>query len=160
MHDVTYRDLGKDDLPVLHEIGSHWHVVRQLGSWPWPPDPAFTLSRCRPYRGTGFVWAVCRNDRLIGTMAVTGGELGYMFAPDTHGQGIATVCARDAIAHAFANYSWPELRAVCWHDNRASARVLGKCGFVHWQTLYEQSKARRLPVLTHRFRLSRPSSMA
>lgn len=154
MVDLTYRALRTGDFDDVHAMVSHWSVVRQLGRWPWPPQPNFTRGRCRPYDGEGFVWGVCVDDRVIGSMAVTKGELGYMFAPEVQGQGIATRAARDAIAKAFANYAWPILYASVWHDNPASAAILRKLGFVHWQTHYTRSPA-RLPTLVHQYRLPR-----
>ncbi|EBA10576.1 GNAT family N-acetyltransferase [Roseobacter sp. CCS2] len=154
MTELHYRFLNADDFDDMHAMVSHWSVVRQLGRWPWPPQEAFTRGRCKPYAGHGFVWAVCLNDRVIGTMAVTQGELGYMFVPDVHSKGYATKVACDAIAMAFAEYDWPILRASVWHDNPASAAVLRKCGFAHWQTHYTRSPA-RLPTLVHQYRLPR-----
>ena len=155
MAELMYRDLNADDFEALHRMCSHWSVVRQLGRWPWPPDPAFTRGRCKPYAEDGFVWAVCKDAQLIGTMAVTKGELGYMFAPDVHGQGIATQAAHHAIAKAWAEYDWPVLQASVWHDNPGSAAVLRKCGFVHWQSRYTRSLARGVPTMVYHYRLSR-----
>lgn len=155
MANLTYRNIHADDFANLHSIVSHWSVVRQLGGWPWPADRAFTKTRCKPYKGKGFVHGVCLDDHFIGSMAVTGGELGYMFAPQCHGQGIATQAATQAIERAFTDFDWAALRAACWYDNAASARVLTKCGFTHWQTRYERSKARGYPVITHHYRLTR-----
>ena len=154
MSDLSYRFLNADDFADLHAMVSHWSVVRQLGRWPWPPLEAFTRVRCIPYDGYGFIWAVCENDRVIGTMAVTNGELGYMFAPEVQGRGIATNVAHDAITHAFAEHDWPVLKASVWEDNPPSAAVLRKCGFVHWQTHYTRSPT-RLPTVVHQYRLPR-----
>lgn len=154
MVDVTYRPVKADDFSDLHRIASHWSVVRQLGRWPWPPDPAFTKSHCKPFQGNGFIWAVCIDDQLIGTMAATQGELGYKFAPQISGQGIATKATRDAIDTAFTKYDWPVLKASVWEDNPSSARVLQKCGFTHWQTRYTRSPT-RFPTLVHQYRLPR-----
>ena len=154
MGEQSYRVLNADDFDDLHAIVSDWSVVRQLGRWPWPPQEGFTRGRCRPYAGNGFVWAVCSDDRVIGTMAVTAGELGYMFHPDVHGQGVGTQAAQDAIAKAFDEYDWPILYASVWDDNPASAALLRKCGFVHWQTHYTRSPT-RLQSLVHQYRLPR-----
>ena len=80
MADLTYRDMRADDFADLHALVSYWSVTRQLGSWPWPAQTDFTKSRCRPCKGAGFVWAICLHDRLIGTLGVTGGNLGYTHA--------------------------------------------------------------------------------
>ncbi|GGL77541.1 GNAT family N-acetyltransferase [Wenxinia marina] len=153
---LTYRPLGPADAPRLHEIGSDWAVVRQLGGWPWPPDRAFTESRSKPYEGgEGFVWGVFEGGRLVGSVGVTRREIGYMFDLADRGRGIARAAVDAAIGFAFASWDWPEIRATTWADNPASARVLARAGFVHWSTRYERSKARRLPVLLHRHRLTR-----
>lgn len=87
-------------------------------------------------------------------MAVTQAELGYKLAPEVSGKGIATKTVHDAIEAAFATYDWPTLNASVWADNQASAKVLQKCGFAHWQTRYTRSPT-RLPTLVHQYRLRR-----
>lgn len=155
MADLTYRPPQSSDFDAMHAIVSDWSVVRQLGSFPWPPEPAFTRARCQAYGGEGFVWAICQDDQMIGSVAVTKGMLGYKLSPQAQGKGIMTRACADAITHAFATYHWPALVASAWADNAISARVLRKCGFAHVQTRYEHSVARRLPVLCHYYRLAR-----
>lgn len=155
MADITYRDLRPDDLEDLTALVFHWSVVRQLGSWPWPPDPAFTQSRCVPFAGDGFLWGICRDDRLIGTVAVTNGDLGYMLIPALQGQGIMSRAARVAVDHAFTTQTRDVITGSSWHDNPGSYRVLQSLGFRHSQTRYVRSKARGAPTLVHHQRLTR-----
>jgi [ribosomal protein S5]-alanine N-acetyltransferase len=125
---LTYRSLQPTDLEALHAIVSHFDVVRQLASYPWPPERAFTQTRARPYLGDGFVWGAFLGARLIGTVGMTGGELGYMFAPDVWGQGFGTEVCKTAIDHAFG-MGRDHLIAGVWADNAASLGLLGKLGF-------------------------------
>jgi RimJ/RimL family protein N-acetyltransferase len=155
MADLTYRNIRGGDFPELHHIASQWDVVRQLGGWPWPADPKFTKSRCKPFKGNGFVWAVCLNDKLCGSIGVTGGDVGYMFDPAVQGRGIASQALTTAINHAFKTDDHDMLTGSTWYDNRASYRVLQKMGFEHWATRYERAKARGLPTLVHYHRLTR-----
>ena len=155
MADLSYRDLRPEDVDDVHAMASDWAVVRQLGSWPWPADKAFTLSRCQPYKGDGFVWGICDQDRVIGTLGVTRGTIGYNLHPAYHGQGIMSQVAGDAVAHAFATTSIDQIRGSTWYDNAGSARVLQKLGFVHWQTRFTHAKARNIPTLLHDHRLTR-----
>ena len=156
---LTYRSLEPSDVEALHQMVSHWSVVRQLGGWPWPPDRAFTEGRSKPYDGDGFVWGVFEDGALVGTLGVTRyrqwADIGYMFAPEVAGRGIATTAAGDAVDHAFATRDLPEIQGSTWHDNPASGRVLTKLGFRHWSTRYDRSKARGVPTLIHSYRLSR-----
>ena len=151
----TYRDVRETDLEAMHDIATHWSVVRQLGGWPWPPNRSFTATRSRPYRGDGFVWAICEEDRLIGTVAITGTELGYFLDPRHHGRGVMSRAVHKAIQHGFEHLERDTLHATTWIDNTASHRLLTRAGFGHWQTRFERSKARRLPVLTRHYRLER-----
>jgi RimJ/RimL family protein N-acetyltransferase len=148
MAELSYRPLDPADLPAFLTLVSDWEVVRQLGSWPWPPDPDFTASRCKPYEGDGFVWGIFRDGRLIGTVGVTGGVLGYCLEMAQAGQGIATRAARQALAQAFADPSLLQVIADVWADNPASARVLAKCGFVETGRAVTHAKARNAPTLS------------
>lgn len=155
MHNLTYRPMLPADAVALHQIVSNWSVVRQLGGWPWPASKAFTFGRCVPYAGDdGFIWAICRDGTLCGSIAITNGHIGYMLDPAVHGQGVMTQAATNAIDAYFATGA-ERLDADSWHDNLASQRVLEKLGFVHWSTRYEKAKARQLPTLSHQLRLSR-----
>ena len=155
MHNLSYRPLSPSDAVELYKIASDWSVVRQLGGWPWPASETFTFGRCVPYAGDdGFVWAVCRDGALCGSVAVTSGHIGYMLDPSRQGQGVMTQAATDAIDAHFATGA-ARLDATAWHDNTASQRILEKLGFVHWSTRYEHAKARGLPTLSYHLRLSR-----
>ena len=88
MANITYRNIEKRDFDDLFSLVSDWEVVRQLGSWPWPPKEDFTSVRCGPYEGDGFVWAICDDDRFVGSIGVTDGSIGYMLSPAHAGKGI------------------------------------------------------------------------
>lgn len=161
MAEWTTRNLSDADVPAMQEIASHWSVVRQLGSWPWPPVEEFTRSRCQPYpEEHGFVWGICVEGRLVGSIGATRGILGYMFHPDVHGQGVATRFGRMAVQTAFETYDWSMMRAAAWADNAASQRVLEKLGFEKWRTSIDHSVARRVPSQGFDFRLTRARWLA
>lgn len=155
MDELSYRNVEPRDFGAMHDIVSHRSVVRQLGSWPWPADPAFTKRRAQTYKGDGFIWAICREDRLIGTVAVTGRDLGYYLHPNEQGQGIMTRAIDAALAHAFQTLNRQVINASAWFDNPASHALVRKAGFTHWQTHYEHSIARGYPMLVYQHRLSR-----
>ncbi|QQA44518.1 GNAT family N-acetyltransferase [Pelagovum pacificum] len=138
---LHYAPLSEEDFDALHDIMSDWSVVRQLGSWPWPPEPDFTRLRCRPYRGTGFIYGVRLDGVLIGTNGVTDGEIGYCFGRDWWGQGFATESSRVVIEQAF-NTGLTSIAAKVWDDNASSYRLLTKLGFRETHRFSEMSKAR------------------
>lgn len=140
---LTLRPLGPGDAAALHEIASIWEVVRQLGSWPWPPDPAFTASRSCPFEGDGDVWGMIREGQLIGTTAVTKGDLGYMMHPDHRGAGLMTEACTAALGHHFALTPDRPVSACTWADNAASGRVLEKLGFRRIGEEMSYSRARQ-----------------
>ena len=155
MTDLTFRALRPDDLDDLHSVVSNWSVVRQLGGWPWPPQRNFTKGRSVPHEGDGFIWGICHNDRVIGSIGITGGAVGYMLRQDMLGQGIGTKALRHALATAFMADDCDRMRATTWIDNEPSHRLLLGCGFVHYRTEYIHAKARGYPVLSRQYRLLR-----
>ncbi len=152
---LTFRALHPSDAGALHAIVSDWHVVRQLGSFPWPPDPAFSASRVVPFTGDGFVWGVCLAGALIGTVAVTNGELGYMIAPAHQRQGFAHHACRRAIGHAFDTLVLDQITAGVWADNAGSMALLTKLGFVVTAATAEMSRARGVVADGFDMRLTR-----
>ncbi len=155
MVDLSYRPVLPSDLADLTAIVGDWEVVRNLGSWPWPEDAAFTASRCCPYQGDGFVWAIIIQDRLVGTVAVTAAELGYSLRRDLWGRGIISRAACDAVHVAFATTTLDRIEASIWADNAASRSVLKKLGFRSVLTETIHAKARNVPTLSETFHLTR-----
>lgn len=151
----TYRDIRPDDFDDLSALARDWSVVRQLGGWKWPYDPEQVRARSVPYTGNGFVWAICRDDRLIGSIGITGGDLGYMLHPDFQRQGIMRRAAMVAITQAFDTTDRDVLTASVWYDNPGSFALLKSLGFRHWQTRFEHARARGLPVLAYHSKLTR-----
>ncbi|MBI1417983.1 MAG: GNAT family N-acetyltransferase [Limimaricola sp.] len=153
---LTLRRNLPGDAGPMHAIASDWDVVRMLAGWPWPPDPAFTASRCEPVPyEDGLCGAVCRDGHLIGGMGIYGGKLGYMFARDSWGQGYATEMVRALVDASFARYDWDAITADVWADNPASARVLEKAGFRRIGTARRPCAARGADVDAVDFALSR-----
>ena len=155
---LAYRSLYPTDLEDLHSLVSHWEVVRQLASYPWPPDLAFTRSRAQPFAGRGFVWGAFLSGRLIGTVAVTADELGYMFAPDVWRQGYGTEACQTALSAAFAETGQnrrDHLQAGVWADNLASLALLHRLGFQVTADDLSWNKARGAKVPGHVLRLTR-----
>ncbi|MEL6118206.1 MAG: GNAT family N-acetyltransferase [Pseudomonadota bacterium] len=152
---VTYRSVRPQDFDAMHALVSFWDVTRNLGSWPWPPEPEFTRRRCQPFEGDGFVWAICLKDTLIGTVSVVRGELGYMLHPDHHGQGIITKAVHAALLHAFHDFCVGEVHADIWADNAASKHILTKFGFTLSVQEVEHALARDEPTESETYVLSR-----
>ena len=155
MSDIHYRNRRPSDFDALHELVSHWDVTRMLGSWPWPPDPAFTRKRCEPYVGNGFVWVICRNDRPLGTVSVTNGELGYMLHPNEKGKGIVSRAVNRALVEAFSDPARELVTAEIWADNEVSRHILQKFGFELTAKTLDHSIARRKAEAGESYALSR-----
>ena len=139
MHNLSYRPMSPSDASALHKIASDWSVVRQLGGWPWPASKAFTFGRCVPDEGDGgFVWAVCRDGALCGSIAVTSGHIGYMLDPAAQGQGVMTQAATDAIEAYFAT------GAAFWMQPLGMT-ILRRNGFWKSWVLYIGRRGKSMP---------------
>lgn len=127
---LAYRALGHGDAAALHEIVAHEAVTRQLGpAWPWPADPAYTAGRAAASHEDGFLWGVFHAESLVGTVGVTGGELGYMIDPRSQRRGFAREACGTALARAFGPLGLGAVRAGVWADNAASLGLLESLGF-------------------------------
>jgi RimJ/RimL family protein N-acetyltransferase len=127
---LTYRPRQAVDLPAMQDLVSRPEVLRNLGpTWPWPADPAFTLTRSTPYLGQGFVWGIFLGGLHIGSVGVTEGELGYLLHPDHWGQGLASEAVERTLTRAFDEDGLDEVHAGVWADNLASLGLLRKFGF-------------------------------
>jgi RimJ/RimL family protein N-acetyltransferase len=155
MLNLTYHEMHADDHADLTALASDWIVVRQLGGWAWPMDPDQVQKYCKPFDGNGFCYTIKDGDEWAGRIGITGDAIGYTLPPAVHGRGIATAAGRMAVNKGFDDLGLDVITATTWHDNPASARVLKKLGFIHWQSYYEKSKARGIPTLVYQYRLTR-----
>ena len=99
--------LSPDDLARL--VGQGWHGA-----------PAEGEVRCSAFDATG---------RLVGAGAVEGRTLSYFVDPGHWGRGIATALAMQLCHRARRELDLASILAWVERENRASERVLHKCGF-------------------------------
>jgi ribosomal-protein-alanine N-acetyltransferase len=87
----------------------------------------------------GINWAITLKDnpRLIGIIGHYRmkpehfrAEIGYMLLPDYHGKGIIFEAVKEALRYGFQVMKLHSIEAVIDPDNKASAKVLEKNGFV------------------------------
>lgn len=82
-------------------------------------------------------------------------EIGYWVGEPYWGRGIATEAVQTVIDHAFGDVALPRLLGRCRVGNRASRRVLEKCGFQFLGPGMIHSRALNGPVATEDFVLER-----
>lgn len=154
------RDATSADVDAVHALASEYSVIRNTGSWVWPPDREFTASRCQPIppdQGLGGV--VLCDQTIVGMASVFGeGELGYMLSRDYWGQGYATEICRALIDLTFAKDLWRRLSACVFEDNPGSARVLLKLGFSEGPACTSICTARGKELPTRNFTLDAPQA--
>ncbi len=153
---LRWRPIRTEDADLYHPLMSEWDVVRMLGGWPWPPDPAFTAERCaNPPDAYELLGTVFLGDEMIGSLGFHDHSFGYLIGPAHWGRGYATEIGQAMIGEAFRRYDWDEITAVVWADNPASDRVLLKLGFQQTGQREEYSKARGVDFLSYDYVLTR-----
>ena len=156
------------DSAAIERYSGRWEVARMTARipHPYPPGEAerfiFTAREANalgrdlilvvtPIRGKreplGMVSLESRREGRL--------TLGYAFAPEAWGKGIATEAAAAVIDAAFALTLAIEIWASAHVENPASRRVLEKCGFAHTGAGLEGAPARGGMVPCDRFRLER-----
>jgi RimJ/RimL family protein N-acetyltransferase len=136
------RDARESDFAAVHAYASDPEVTRTTG---WGPDTeektraflAHAVAAARAQPRSDFALLVERraDGRVVGGCGIRTAlrerewEIGYVFAREVWGQGLATECARALVAFGFGALGAHRVRAGVFPDNAASARVLAKLGF-------------------------------
>ena len=143
----TWRD---EDLPALHRdvLGSPEVMVFSLGALSFDQTREWMERKRRLHEENGFShWAVVRKEdqRLIGICGIVYQELpegrfpevGYRFARDVWGQGLASEAAGACLDWAWDSKSWGQVTAIIEPANRRSVRVAEKIGMAPgWQSVF------------------------
>ena len=139
---LLLRDFVEEDWRAVHEYGSDPEVVRYL---PWGPnteeDSRDFISRSiaiqseSPRRRFEIGIVLKQEGKLIGGCGIREnnptlmeGNIGYVLNKDYWGRGIATEAARALVRFGFETLNLHRIFATCFPENRASERVLQKCG--------------------------------
>jgi RimJ/RimL family protein N-acetyltransferase len=134
----------------LDALAAMWadpEVYRFIGGQPLSKEDTWrrALAACGqwPYTGWGYWIADLKSSgELIGQLGFADfkremepriegePELGYVFSPAVHGQGIAFEACRAVLEWGDANLECDSYPAIISPDNAASIRLAGKLGFV------------------------------
>lgn len=143
---LLLRPFRHEDLDAQARTLGDPEIVRHLGGTPFSREDTWRRLLCAPglwdLLGYGY-WAVVRREdgAYVGqlgfadfkremTPSIEGlPEIGWILAPDMHGQGYATEAAEAALAWADAVLKPAEIVAIIDADNAASIRVAEKTGF-------------------------------
>ena len=144
---LILRAFRAEDLEPLAAMWSDPEVVRYIGGNPLSREDTWrrSLAACGqwPYTGFGYWIAELKGEgRVVGQIGfadfkrdmepslVGEPELGYVFAPSVHGQGIAFEACKAALDWADATLNAPSYPAIIGPENQASIRLAEKLGFV------------------------------
>lgn len=135
------RPWREDDVAILPAIANDWQIARYMGDgFPYPylkRDAQYWIDVQRNTTDpthfaieiAGVLAGGVGYDRFVGEKRRTA-HIGYWLAPSFWGRGIATAACRMLTARAFERHDLLRLETTVYAPNRASARVLEKCGYV------------------------------
>ena len=144
---LVLRDFRLSDLDAHAATLGNRDVVRHLGGQPFDREDSLrrlTMAAGQwPLQGIGY-WAVERKSdgRLVGQVGfadfqrnmkpdIAGlPEMGWIFDPVVHGQGIAGEAARAALAWIDEQVAPPQVPAIISIENAKSMRLAERLGFV------------------------------
>jgi RimJ/RimL family protein N-acetyltransferase len=143
---LILRAFRAEDLVPLSAIWSADEVVRYIGGQKLSREDTWrrSLAACGqwPYVGFGYWIAELKSDgTLVGQLGFADfkrdmepkiegqPELGYVFAPSVHGQGIAGEACRAVLHWADANLDARSYPAIISPENEASIRLAERLGF-------------------------------
>jgi RimJ/RimL family protein N-acetyltransferase len=143
---LVLRPFRAEDLDVLAAMWADEEVVRYIGGQKLSREDTWrrSLAACGqwPYVGFGYWIVETKVDGVVvgqlgfadfkrGMEPSLEGEpeLGYVFSPKIHGQGIAREACSAALAWADANLSAASYPAIISPENGASIRLAERLGF-------------------------------
>jgi RimJ/RimL family protein N-acetyltransferase len=143
---LLLRPFTIDDLNPLAALWAKDDVVRFIGGTPLSREDTWrrTLAACGQWPITGFgYWMAKIKDggRLVGQLGFADfkrdmepsiedePELGYVFDPSVHGQGIAFEACNAALVWADENLAARSYPAIISGENAASIRLAERLGF-------------------------------
>ncbi len=135
---LTLRLLQDADAPLISLYIGDWRVAKHLDRAPYPYPDGAAESFIEATRKPDFkdhVWAIAKDEQLIGVIAIGLGEkglgnVGYWLAPQLWGGGFMPEALRAVIEYA-RQTGFSKLDASVHHGNDNSAKVLKKCGFLY-----------------------------
>ena len=135
---LNLRGFNKQDIEPLVLYLNNANVTRFLTSRiPQPYTVADAQWWVNAGSKEGIAKAIEVNGRFVGTIGVTAGEydnfrsaeIGYWLAEQYWGKGVATGAVMQMTKYVFLNTEIIRLYAPIFHPNKASIRVLEKCGY-------------------------------
>ncbi len=151
---LRLRSWRKEDFRPYHAILQHPDVHRHFGPEPMSAEEAWRrlTSAAGGWQFNGFgTWAVERKDdgKLVGNAGVFTGwramepefgeepEMGWIFAAETHGKGMASEACRAVLDWTEANLDPTPIWAIIAPANEPSLKLAKKLGF-EWfsETVY------------------------
>jgi RimJ/RimL family protein N-acetyltransferase len=151
---LLLRPWRKDDFGPYHELLQHPDVHRHFGPQPMALEECWRrlTAAVGGWQLNGFgTWAVERkaDGKLVGNVGIFTAwrdlepefgeepEMGWIFAAETHGKGMASEACRASIAWTEANLEPTPIWAIIAPANEPSMKLAEKLGFerVH-ETLY------------------------
>ena len=135
---LSFREWLDADLDRFHAICSDPRVMEYVGDgqvWSRERTGQFIQSAIDTFREHGYCqWAVIHksDQHLIGYCGFvktdTDPEIGWRFAPEYWGQGLATEAANAILQHGFETLRFDRVMATVQAANSASIRVIEKLG--------------------------------
>jgi len=140
---LTLRPFVPADAPALHALVNNRKVARMLLRVPHPYPQGLAETWIDGHEkarrtGAGHIFAIDLGGVLIGTVSLERRDeiytLGYWIGEPWWGQGLASEAVKRVVDFAFETLGEARISASCFADNKASARILEKCGFVTTRT--------------------------
>lgn len=138
---LILRPIQRGDEPCFAKYLNNWRVSRYLALPPFP----YTMRHAKAWvdlnikndkkkKKTDIVFVIETTDGFVGLIGLHGisghkGELGYWIAEPFWGYGFATEAARVMTKFGFKTLGLRRITATTRIPNKASMKVLVKCGF-------------------------------
>lgn len=137
---VSLRELSLADKSRLAALADNPKIrenVRDSFPNPYREEDAVSFIRMTQNESPGYTFAVCYQDELAGVIGMTRrkgeykrkAEVGYWIGEPYWNKGIATAAVKLIVDYGFSKLDLEKIETGVYEHNKASRRVLEKCGF-------------------------------
>lgn len=146
---VTLREFREEDAAIITQIANNAKIASNLrDGFPYP----YTIADARKFienaqsQHLQSLFAIEFEGNYVGNIGLTPGvdvyrksaEIGYFIGEKYWGKGITTRAVKLIIHYGFHDLGLVRIDTGIFDDNKASMRVLEKCGF-HKEAIFEKA---------------------
>lgn len=138
----TFKEGDEASLALNANNYNIWITMRDMFPHPYTYDDAVQFVKQNLSHNKALNFVIDVDGDAVGVIGIIPGEdiyrktvdIGYWLGEQYWGKGIVSEAIKWLVAYCYSNFEINKIAASCFSTNKASIKVLEKCGFIHEAT--------------------------